>query len=146
MFRVKRNGVFRARLVALGYSQNPGVEFTDNFAPVINEVMFRIMLVMMMINKCESDIIDIVTAFLYGELPEKIYMKIPQELNEYSKQEKFDKEEYCLMLDKALYGLVRLVREFHKQLITIIITKMKFRRVFLILVLSTRRTKTEQLC
>ena len=29
IFRVKRNGVFRARLVALGYSQIPGVNFTD---------------------------------------------------------------------------------------------------------------------
>ena len=40
VFRVKRNGVFRARLVALGYSQIPGVDFTDNFALVINEVTF----------------------------------------------------------------------------------------------------------
>ena len=130
VFRVKRNGVFRARLVALGYSQIPGVDFTDNFAPVINEVTFRIMLVMMMVNRWEADIIDIVTAFLYGELPEKIYMKIPQGLNECSKQEEFKKEEDCLMFDKALYGLVQAAREFHKKLITIMITKMKLQKSF----------------
>ena len=130
VFRVKRNGVFRARLVALGYSQIPGVDFTDNFAPIINEVTFRIMLVMMMVNKWGADIIDIVTAFLCGELLEKIYKKIPQGLNECSKQEVFDKEEDCLMFDKALYGLVQEAREFHKKLITIMITKMKFQKSF----------------
>jgi len=31
VFKVKRNGVYRARSVALGYSQIPGVDLTDNF-------------------------------------------------------------------------------------------------------------------
>ena len=43
---------------------------------------------------------------------------------------KFDKEEDGLMLDKALYGLFRAARKFHKKLITIMITKMK-KRVYM---------------
>jgi hypothetical protein len=42
IFKVKRNGVFRARLVACGYSQVPGVDFTESFAPVLNDVSFRL--------------------------------------------------------------------------------------------------------
>ena len=44
VFKIKRNGVYRARLVALGYSQIPGVDFTDNFSPVVNDTTLRIVL------------------------------------------------------------------------------------------------------
>jgi Reverse transcriptase (RNA-dependent DNA polymerase) len=40
IFKIKRNGVYRERLVACGYSQVPGVDFQESFAPVINDVTF----------------------------------------------------------------------------------------------------------
>jgi Reverse transcriptase (RNA-dependent DNA polymerase) len=41
---IKRDGIFRARLVACGYSQIPGVDFMESFSPVIHDVVFRIIL------------------------------------------------------------------------------------------------------
>jgi Reverse transcriptase (RNA-dependent DNA polymerase) len=38
IFKVKRNGIFCARIVACGYSQVPGVDFTESFATVLNDV------------------------------------------------------------------------------------------------------------
>ena len=40
VFKIKRNGVYRARLVAKGFSQIPGEDFTENFSPVINRRRF----------------------------------------------------------------------------------------------------------
>jgi hypothetical protein len=44
IFKIKRNGGFRARLVACGYSQIPGVNFNKSFDPAVNDVSFRIIL------------------------------------------------------------------------------------------------------
>ena len=44
VIKEKRDGRFRARLVCLGYSQIPGVDFRDNYAPVGNDVTFRVIM------------------------------------------------------------------------------------------------------
>ena len=103
VFKIKRNGVFRARLVACGYSQVPGVDFTDFYSPVINDVTFRIIIVVMMLNKLEARIINIETAFLEGELNEEIYMKVPDGYKEVLEE---NAEGCCLLLEKPLYGTV----------------------------------------
>ena len=61
-FKVKGNGVYRARLVALGYSKIPGIDHQDNFAPVITDVTFRIVL-LMLFNGWISEIVDVGNCF-----------------------------------------------------------------------------------
>ena len=38
VFKQKKNGIYQTRLVALGYSQVPGVNFRENYAPVVNDI------------------------------------------------------------------------------------------------------------
>ena len=75
VFKIKIDGTYRARLVALGYSQVPGVDFTDNFAPVVNDVTFRIVLARMMMEDLKCMLMDVKTAFLYGEIKEEYIWK-----------------------------------------------------------------------
>ena len=82
VFDIKRDGRFRPRLVACGYSQVAGVDFTANFAPVINDVTWRILMVTMIVMNLEGKIIDVETAFLHGDLEEEIYMDCPEGLAE----------------------------------------------------------------
>jgi len=77
VFKTKRNGIFRARLVACGYSQIPGVDFQESYALVINDVTFQILLVTLLTWNLVRKVIDIRTAFLHGYLKETIFMKIP---------------------------------------------------------------------
>jgi len=49
VFDIKRNGLFKVRLVACGYSQAPGVDFTESYAPVINDVSWRILIIAMLV-------------------------------------------------------------------------------------------------
>ena len=61
----------------MGYSQIPGVDFSENYAPVVNDITMRTMLVLKMANNWTSETIDVETACLYGDLTEEIYMTIP---------------------------------------------------------------------
>jgi len=63
IFKIKRDGTFRARLVACNYSQVPGVDYTENYAPVINDVAWCILLIAMLIWNLKTIIIDIESAF-----------------------------------------------------------------------------------
>ena len=44
VFKVKRDGSYRAILVVLGYDQIPGVDFYENFSPEENNSSIRIIL------------------------------------------------------------------------------------------------------
>ena len=70
--------------MGLGYSQVPGIDHKDNFSPVINEVTFRCVMVLTLQNNWVGEIVDVVTAFLYGDLEELIFMTIPEGCTESS--------------------------------------------------------------
>ena len=63
VFKIKRDGTYRARLVVLGYNQIPGVDYTENFAPVAHDVSFRIALARMMVGKLDSLVMDVEQPF-----------------------------------------------------------------------------------
>ena len=114
VFKIKRDGTYRARLVALGYSQIPGVDFTDNFAPVAHDVSFRIALARMMVEKLDSLVMDFETAFLYGDIEEEIFMKSPIGMEEIDPG---SSPEDCYQLKKGIYGLCQAARQFWKKFV-----------------------------
>ena len=114
VFKIKRNGVFRARLVACGYTQVPGIDFTENYAPVINDVTWRILIVAMLLWNLEGILIDVECAFLEGELEEEVYMNCPEGL------EGVDDSIDCLRLNKSIYGLVQSARQWWKKFVKIL--------------------------
>ena len=99
-----------ARLVAKGFSQIPGVDSTDNYSPVVNDVTFRVVVARMLIENLKGKMVDIDNAFLNGDLEHEIYMKIPEGYDEVISKD-VDKEG-CLILQKAIYGLVQAAKQF----------------------------------
>ena len=111
VFKIKRDGTYRARLVALGYSQIPGVDYTDNFAPVAYDVSFRIALARMMVQELDSLVMDVETAFLYGDIEEEIFVKSPIGMEVIDPG---SSPEDCYQLKKGIYGLCQAARQFWK--------------------------------
>jgi hypothetical protein len=112
IFKVKRNGIFQARLVACGYSQVPGINFSESFAPVLNDVSFRIMLIAKLVWNMTCSVVDIETAFLHGDLDEEIYMEAAKGLA--------IKDNKRLILRNTIYGLVQSARKFYEKLIIVL--------------------------
>ena len=119
VFKIKRDGVYRTRLVACGYSQIPGVDFNEiPYSPVISDVTYRIMLVLSVLNGWTNVLIDVVTAFLHGELgtDEEVYMECPPGLEEIQDVGTGK----VLLLQKTIYGLVQAARAFYKKLSSVL--------------------------
>jgi hypothetical protein len=66
--------------VACGYSQVPGIDFSESFAPDLNDVSFRIMLIAKLVWNMTCTVVDIETECLHGDLDEEIYMEVPKGL------------------------------------------------------------------
>ena len=59
--------------MCLGYSQIPGVDFSNNYAPVGNDMTFQVVMVLQLMFGFHAVLLDVETAFLYGKLEEEIY-------------------------------------------------------------------------
>ena len=69
----KGGSVYKARLVAQGFSQVPGIDYGATFAPVIKPATVRLLAALGCQNDWEIDTFDVKRAFLWGVLKEEIY-------------------------------------------------------------------------
>ena len=107
------NGVlikFKARMVAGGHTQTEGVDYNETFSPVVRQASVRLMLVIAMILGLQVEQLDVVTAFLYGQLEEPNYMKCPPGFEQYDE----DGNPLCWEIVKSIYGLHQSSREWFK--------------------------------
>ena len=93
-----------------GYSQIASVDYTAKYAPVINDVTWRVLLIVMLLKKYDGKLLDIEVPFLYGDLEEEIHIDCPQGLEDAKKEE-------CVKLLHTIYGLVQSVHQFWKKLV-----------------------------
>eukprot|EP00171_Calliarthron_tuberculosum_P012426 IDg12426t1 len=77
VFRMKTDVGPKVRIVAKGFRQIQGVEYYDNYAPVGSLTAVRLFLAIVAGNDLHCDQMDVVTAFLNGDLNEEVYMEVP---------------------------------------------------------------------
>ena len=109
VFRVK-NGGPKARVVLLGNLQIFGLDYVRTFSPVVKMVTIRTILAIATALGWDIDQMDVVTAFLNGDLNEIIFMEIPEGLRNES-----NKNMVCKLL-KAIYGLKQAPRQWYAKM------------------------------
>ena len=68
----------KARMVARGFTQQPGIDFNEMFAPVACIDTVRIVLAIAVQKKWHVHQMDVKSAFLNGYLEEEVYVEQPQ--------------------------------------------------------------------
>jgi hypothetical protein len=89
----------KAHLVAQGFTQVEGIDYTETFAAVAKYDTVRILLVLAAKFDLELDQMDVRTAFLNADLKEDIYLKQPAGF------EDPEHPDWVWKLEKAIYGL-----------------------------------------
>ena len=115
VFRIKRDPnaeivKFIPRLVAKRFTQRPGVDYFETFAPIAWKESINVALALAAKQDLVMENVDVDTAFLYGDVKEEIYMDQPDGF-----EHKRHGEKKCL-LHKALYGTKQAAREWNNRL------------------------------
>ena len=115
---------YKARLVAQGFSQVPGVDYFDTFAPVAKLAAIRSVLAMAAAEDLELHQIDIKGAYLNGELTDRevIFMQQPPGYHAPGSAH------LVCRLRKTLYGLKQSGRRWYQRLVEIMLTHLGFSR------------------
>lgn len=79
------------------------------FSPVVKHSSIRVLLAMVALFDLELEQLDVKTAFLHGELEERIYMHQPEGFIVQGK------EDHVCLLKKSLYGLKQSPRQWYKR-------------------------------
>nr|GFB44079.1 copia protein [Tanacetum cinerariifolium] len=95
------------RLVAVGYSQQEGIDYDETFAPVARIEAIRLFLAYAAHKDFTVYQMDVKIAFLNGILKEEVYVGQPPGF--VSKQY----PDHVYVLDKALYGLKQASRSWY---------------------------------
>ena len=105
---------YKARLVAQGFSQRPGIDFDKIYAPVVRYDSLRLLLALAVQKGWTPLQLDIKAAFLYGELKEEIFMELPPGYQD--QKGLISADTHCVKLLKSIYGLKQSPREWYAYL------------------------------
>ena len=82
----------------------------ENYSPVVHDITLCLLLIAKMIHGLSVKIVNVETAFLYGNLDKEIFMNYPKGLPHATDQD-------ALKLQKCIYGLVQAARQYHKNMV-----------------------------
>ena len=116
VFKIKRQADgsierYKGRVVAKGFSQRPGLDFEETFAPTTKWAALRTIFAIAALEDLELESVDISTAYLNGVMPpeHEVYMQQPEGFQERG-------PEWVCKLKKGLYGLKQGGRLWHEKL------------------------------
>ncbi|CCA74168.1 related to TY4B-Putative pseudo-TY4B, partial [Serendipita indica DSM 11827] len=129
VFKIKRDAdgsisKYKGRIVAKGYAQREGIDYTETFAPTARFGALRTIIALAALEDWELESVDISTAFLNGEIDAEVYMQKPEGVE----FEGYEGTSWVLQLLKGLYGIKQGPRIWSVKLHTVL-SEIGFKRL-----------------
>ena len=107
---------YKARLVAQGFSQRHEIDYEETYSLVLDATTFRYLIYLAVSEGLDMQLMDVVTAYLYGSIDTNVYMKIPEgfKLPEVMNSKPWSM--YSIKLQRSLYGLKQSGRMWYNRL------------------------------
>ncbi|XP_012834032.1 PREDICTED: uncharacterized protein LOC105954894 [Erythranthe guttata] len=111
VYKIKRNpdGSI-ARLVAKGFNQRLGIDFSETYGPVVKHATVRLILTLAVTNGWPLRQLDVNNAFLQGSLSDEVFMDQPPDFIN------TDFPHHFCKITKAIYGLRQAPRAWYQEL------------------------------
>ncbi|CAM9750944.1 unnamed protein product [Sphacelaria rigidula] len=107
IYKIKRTAdgaveIYKARLVARGFTQRKGIDFFETFSPVVGFDVMRTVLATAALRKWRVGMLDFTQAYLNAPLLEGVWLQLP--------------DKSVVKADKAIYGLKQSAVQWFKEL------------------------------
>ncbi|CAA7028521.1 unnamed protein product [Microthlaspi erraticum] len=103
---------YKARLVANGKSQQPGIDCDETFSPVVKPATIHTVLTVAVTRDWPLHQLDVKNDFLYGDLEETVYMHQPPGFVDKTKPN------HVCLLKRSIYGLKQAPRAWYNRFAT----------------------------
>ena len=107
---------YKARLVAQGFSQRPGIGYEETYSPVMDAITFRFLISLAVSEELDMRLMDVITAYLYGSIDSDIHMKIPEGFKLLEAVSTKSRSMLSIKLQRSLYGLKQSGRMWYNRL------------------------------
>ncbi|EGD72776.1 hypothetical protein PTSG_12184 [Salpingoeca rosetta] len=107
---------FKARWVAKGFSQRPGIDFDQTYAPTPAAKTILTVLAVSLQRRHQLHQLDFKSAYLQADLKEELYMELPPHFTDIGDGAQRYAGKVCRLL-KPLYGLKQAGRAWAKKLL-----------------------------
>ena len=96
---------YKARLVAQGFSQRPGIDYEETFSPVMGAITYNFLISLEVPEGLDMCLMNVITTYLYGFMDNDIYMKIPEGFKLPEANCTKSRIMYLIKLQRSLYAL-----------------------------------------
>ena len=129
----------KARLVAQGFKQRPGIDYLETYSPLISVDAIRMLLSYGAANDLEIDHLDVVTAYLESSIKEVIYLMLPACFTVYkgrivrkdsvpASNARDPNIREIVRLCKSIYGLKQSARNWYRTSDAAFVQKLRLKR------------------